>query len=500
MRTELWVLAAITVLAAALRFAGISSQSIWLDEWLTHNYTVMSLHDMASTLLRSEPHPPLYFGLEWGWSKVFGTDEFGLRSLSALVGTITVPLAYAAARTRLSPLAALLAAAFVAVNPFSVWFSQEARPYALLEALCLVSLICLIRAVDGGSRRWLWGWAAASALALTTHFFAGFLIAGEVVWLLWHQRNRRVLAPLAAVGVVGVLMLALVAGGRASEVAWVHASAPLETRVSMLPVQFLTGLYLNWDAATDTAVRFVCAAVLCAIGLVLALVASRERRRTSPFLVAAGAVLLLPLVLALVKPSSDYVLPRYLIAAVVPLLILVAIGFASRRAGLVGAVGLIAVLLSMTISISARSELQRPDWRGVSEAIGPASQERAVVTNLNVQARPLTYYAKGLSKVYDGGSPVFAGDPLAKGRAAVTVSEVVYVTPAPLGARLGRTPPAQGFSVTSRRNVGGFLVVGYKAKKPRRFTAGGLASGASRVYGFPLAGIYAPAVYLQRSD
>lgn len=492
---ELWVLAAITVAGAALRFAGLASQSLWLDEWLTQNYTVMSLHGVASTLLHSEPHPPLYFGATWVWAKVFANDEFGLRSLSAVVGTATVPLAYMAARTRLPVRAALIAAALVAVNPFSVWYSQEARPYALLEALCLVSVICLIRTVDGGSRRWLWGWVIASSLALLTHFFAGFLLAGEVLWLLRHRRDRQVVAAMGTVGVVGLLMMALVANGRTSEVAWVHASAPLGRRVSMLPVQFLTGLYLNWDAATDTAIRFFAAALLCVVGLA-AVGAARDRTKTLPFLVAAGAMILLPLTLAVVKPGSDYFLPRYVIAALVPLLIVVAAGFSSRRAGLIGAAALVAILLSMTISIATRPELQRPDWRTAAKAIGPASVQRAVITNVNVQARPLTYYAPKLSSVYDGGSSVFAGDPPATGRTALTVSQVVYVTPAVLSSRAGRVPPAPGFRLTSRRTAGGFSIFTFTSPAPHRFTAGELAGTASRVYGYRLTAVDAAAVYV----
>jgi 4-amino-4-deoxy-L-arabinose transferase-like glycosyltransferase len=488
----------ITVVAAALRFAALGSQSLWLDEWLTHNYTVMSLHDVGSTLLNSEPHPPLYFGLVWFWSHIFGTDEAGLRSLSALVGTATVPLAYIAARTRFSPRVGLMAAAIVAVNPFSVWYSQEARPYALLEALCLVSLICVIRAADGGGRRWLWGWALASSLALLTHFFAGFLLVGEVLWLLRRRRGRDLIAPLGAVGVVGLLMLALVASGRANEVAWVHASAPLGTRVSLLPVQFLTGLYDNWDAATDTTIRFICVAAIAAIGLALAIGSARERVRAHPFLIAAGAMILLPLALAIVKPTSDYFLPRYLIAALVPLAIVVAAGLMSRRSGYAGAAVLTAVLLSMTISIAARPELQRPDWRTAAEAIGPARVPRAVITNVNVQGRPLSYYAAGLSAVYDGGSSVFAGDAPGKGRRPVTASQIVYVTPSVFGVRAGRVAPAPGFRLSSRRTAGAFLILAYTSSTARRFTAGDLAATASRVFGYPLGAIDAPSVYAQR--
>ena len=38
----------------------------------------------------SESNPPLYYVLAWGWTQAFGRDEWGIRSLSALFGTLTV--------------------------------------------------------------------------------------------------------------------------------------------------------------------------------------------------------------------------------------------------------------------------------------------------------------------------------------------------------------------------------------------------------------------------
>jgi hypothetical protein len=293
-------------------------------------------------------------------------------------------------------------------------------------------------------------------------------------------------------------MVALVARGDTSEVAWVHDSAPLATRVSMLPVQFLTGLYLNWDAASDTAVRFVCAAALCAVALLVVTAARRERSRALPMLLVAATMIVLPLSLAVVKPSSDYFLPRYLIAALVPLTIVVAGGLAKKRPGLLAGVALVAILLSMSLSIATRPALQRPDWRGAATAIGPAPAERAVITNVNVQGRPLLYYAPGLSSVYDGGSAVFGGDSPEKRSTPVVARQVVYLLPTAFASRAGRVPPATGFRLTLRRSVNGFSALAYTAGSAHRFTAGELADSAPRVYGYRLGAVDAPAVYVQR--
>ena len=74
----------------------------------------------------SESAPPLYYVLGWLWVQVAGTGEFGLRSLSALAGIATVPVAYLLGLELRGRRAGILAAALVAVNPMLVWYSQEA--------------------------------------------------------------------------------------------------------------------------------------------------------------------------------------------------------------------------------------------------------------------------------------------------------------------------------------------------------------------------------------
>src|SRR5260221_7423737 len=74
-----------------------------------------------------------------------------------------------------------------------LWYSQEARGYALLALLAAVAALYFVRALDGGRRRDFTAWGVASALALVTHYFAIFPIALEAAWLLW-RRGRRALA------------------------------------------------------------------------------------------------------------------------------------------------------------------------------------------------------------------------------------------------------------------------------------------------------------------
>jgi mannosyltransferase len=131
-RRELWTVAGITLVAALIRFSTLDHQSFDHDEAVTAIRVLQpNFGDMLSVVGRLERSPPLYYLLAWPWSKLFGTGEVGLRSLSALFGTLTVPAAYLAAREFGSRRAGVIAALFVTLNPYLVWYSQEARSYAL---------------------------------------------------------------------------------------------------------------------------------------------------------------------------------------------------------------------------------------------------------------------------------------------------------------------------------------------------------------------------------
>jgi len=206
-RRTIVLLAAVTAFAAALRLVAIDAKGFWGDEIST----VFLLHrpygDMLDHVARLESTPPLYYSLAWLWAKLFGTTEAGLRSLSALVGAGTVPLAYGAAQELVSRRGALYAATLAAASPVLVWYSDEARAYMLLVFLGAGALWCFARTLKSSSRLALALWAAASSLAVLTHYFAVFLAIPEAAVLLRRCAVRR--EAIAAVATVGAACAAI---------------------------------------------------------------------------------------------------------------------------------------------------------------------------------------------------------------------------------------------------------------------------------------------------
>src|SRR4051794_10344275 len=193
-----WIVAGLTVLAALLRFLTLGAQSYHHDEIVTASRVLRDGFGHAMDAVGfSESAPPLYYAIAWAWTQLTGTGEFGLRSISALAGVATVPVAYLIGLELRGRRAGLLAAALVAVNPMLLWYSQEARAYALFVLLCAVSLLFTVRVLRRGRRRDVLTWGVVSGLALATHYFAVFPLVAEVVWLL--RRRRRESLPGFAV-------------------------------------------------------------------------------------------------------------------------------------------------------------------------------------------------------------------------------------------------------------------------------------------------------------
>lgn len=394
-----WLVAGLTALGAILRFATLEVQAYHHDEIVTASRVLrVGFGHAMDAVGFSESAPPLYYALAWIWTQVFGTGEIGLRSLSAAAGVATIPVAYFIGRELRGARTGLLAAALVAVNPMLVWYSQEARAYALLGLFCALSLLFCVRALENDGRdekrdSVLWG--VFSALALATHYFAVFPLVAEVL-LLWRRRGRAMLPGLWILGAAAALLAPLayhqMSYGHAE---WIGKFS-LGHRLGETAITFVVGETgdIIGRAEQPEPALIPLALVLVAVVL-LALRGSRGERHAAAIPLAVGAsALLVPLLLAIGPGGKDFVLARNLLPALLPLLLVVAVALTTERARRFGtaiAALLLAYSLGFCIWVGAAPELHRPDWEAVAERLGEPDGPRATVTWVIGEA-PLRYY------------------------------------------------------------------------------------------------------------
>ena len=450
-------LVALTTLAAALRFSTLGEQSLWYDEAFT---AVHVLHaGLGATLhavVHTENTPPLWYVLEWAVSRVLGTGAVALRLLSALAGVASVPVAWAIGRELSGRRAALACAAFLAVNPLFVWYSQEARAYGLFVLLAALTMLFFLRALRGDApadRRSadMAAFALSGSLALLTHYFAVFLLVPMALWLaLGSDRRRAALPAVGALGIVCLAVLPLISAQGGHGTQWIGRWA-LSSRLQAIPQYFLTGYS---GAPLGHGVELLVAlAILAGLGFGLwrGLTPREERGALMALALAAGGVLLPVLLVAF---GADYLAPRNLVAAMVPVTAGIAVVVTARATGRAGLVlaGVIAIaFLAICIDVDLSPRLQRGNWRDVARALSRGAPNR-VITTVELGSAPLEYYLPPLRNLPRG--------------ASVAVEEVDETGYAPLRRSAGRSP-VPGLRLRDRLDVDGLIVYRFLSPVPR---------------------------------
>lgn len=355
-----WGVLILVVLAFGLRLYAIDRQDIWGDEafsiWLSRQPLPEVVAGGADT------HPPLYPFLLYVWIRLTGLTPLAARSLSALIGTLTVPVVYALSCRALASLpregnhrwtqgASLLAAALTAFSPVLVYYAQETRMYGLVTLLAAASVYGALRLLQDprSPRRW-WAYVVVTLGAVYTHYYAFFVVVGQnlVAGLLLLRRRRwadlgrwlGAQATMALAYVPWVVVQSDFLGGKASGR---FAEWNLDTA---LRIAGDTALAFGAGPSVPAPVGAWLAAAYLGAVLVGVVFAARSTRYELGMIVAWLGV---PLLLAwAVNPIMPFFYARYLLLVAPAYCLLAAWGVAmlgrlGRPLGLVGALLLLGI-------------------------------------------------------------------------------------------------------------------------------------------------------------
>jgi len=447
---------ALTLLGALLRFPTLGHQSLWLDELYTRWLAGLHVGQMLDEIPRTERTPYLYYLAEWVSVRVGSESESGLRVLSAIAGTATIPVVYAAGSRLVSSRSGLVAALLVAVNPFLVWYSQEARAYALVVLFVSIGLACWAGAKEQSG--WaLVGWGVASALACATHYFAAFVVLPQAVWLLVSGRQSRRASLVACAAPLAVLLLHVPLVRDQSSGGVDLGGDSLLRRLVGTAKDFVVGFSFPLERAGS----LVAFGLVC-VGIVLGVRLSGKARAGVRAAAAIGVVALaVPVGLALV--GVDYIVPRNLVVALVPLLVALGGAYAGSRAGLVSAALLAALSLTIVVSVSTDLRYGRSDWRGAGQALDVGGRPRALVVTPTVRTDLIQPYLPGVEAIVE----------------PVRVQSIAVVSLATEGGLSGGAvvPPAPsvndappGFELASTRRTATYSLAVLTSDRPRVVT------------------------------
>ena len=231
----------IILLGAILRLINLERKPLWLDEIITGLFTFGQGYDVipretlfpvetisnlltyqpqtcseiAQFLIQESTHPPLFFCLlhQWlGGIHAFSFFEIPLaiqlRSLPVIFGVIAILISYYLNQQAFSQTAGLMSAGIIAVSPFAVYLSQEARQYTLLLILISIALLAFIQILKPVKNAWVYWllWGISNSLGGYTHYFFILSFVAQtlilVLYFLWKSPRKLFLLFGVIVGII----------------------------------------------------------------------------------------------------------------------------------------------------------------------------------------------------------------------------------------------------------------------------------------------------------
>lgn len=295
---------------------------------------------VASLALEDPQHPPLFFVLERLWEKALGTTVAARRALPALFGILALPAAFVFGCELIGRRFGLLLTALVAVSPFHILYSQQAREYSLWTFFAFASSAALLHALrvprrNGLGRSDIVAWTIFAALTvggLYTDTIYLLMLLAQVIYVVVAYRGElrdRVLpfataAALAVVAFAPWLYTLIAHAGAVTNNAYLGAPLPLEA-IALKWFFNVGAVFFDLDYVWHvSAVVVLPLLVLAGFGLVSMM---RDRPLAGGYLLAIGLVTAAAFVLPdLLYHESRSTAGRYLIPTWIALEAVVAYG------------------------------------------------------------------------------------------------------------------------------------------------------------------------------
>lgn len=410
-RPWVWV-AALTLLAFLLRRFHLGEQSLWFDEADIVQRAQQPVSILAQNFVQAGENGPFYTLLLHFWLAVVGASpaltralhalfganyEATVRGLSALSGTAAIPVIYLLGKRLGGVMLGVVAAILLAFNPFHIWYSQDAKMYALLVLATLVSTLLYLYALERNTVPLWAAYVLSTWVMLTVHSLAGLVLLAQIAatpllarrarvtnttsedrdfasapvsaarprWLYWGIAMALIFAPLLP---IMWLRIAAAASGTLDVGGW-YAPTGLADLVLTIFVKFA----VNQAPAPWEAVGGLVMGALVLVGLV---VIARRVGTKAQAAAPEGEIALVPIlwllpilafwVITLAVPLFQ---PRYLIMSLAPYLIMAGLGLlALKRFHIVLLAAALAALALPTVAalwnVNYSTEAQKEDWRG----------------------------------------------------------------------------------------------------------------------------------------
>ena len=365
-------IAAVLVLAGALRLPTLGSRSLWLDEAIVAHAGSDGVWSAIQQAKTDWGGVPLDYVLVSASISLLGRSEWAVRLPAVLLGLASVLLLYYLGKLLAGRETGIVAAVLLAVSPAHLWYSQEARFYSLAVFMTLLTTLLFAIALRSNKRRAWAGYGVSCVLALYSQYYLALVIGLHVGSLLLSTLLKRRKSDMrnwiSMSLVLGFTALAFlpwllwVTLPQATGVRPEFPSPPLELRFMFESMAWmLTNQMIDlWQVPLALAV----------LPLAMAAYQSWANRQVL-ILAALGLVLMAPLAVVLIDRQQSYFFaPRQLIFALPFLCLLLAYGAVeirktSRIAAAVGLALVVGYVVFSGILVGQQWSDQKDNYREV---------------------------------------------------------------------------------------------------------------------------------------
>lgn len=394
--------AGLLAIGVGLRVYNLQRLSLWLDEGFSLLYASQPWRTVAGLDGFYSPHPTGYFLLT-KVAMLALPETLAGRLISLVCGALTLPVFFLLARKILDRTGALVATGVLALSPIHLYYTQEARMYALVVLLVALSYLFLVSFIETRAPRWAILYGLTLALGVYADYSAAYaLVPQAIIILIALARWGRGAVPLVIAGGVAVI----------AYLPWlpqvldsINAANDVERRESYLGIDLgrvltlimhLTGFGSDAGNAYFTSTRettwdrwpLVRPLLVVVIGTIIVLGARGMRARWQTTLVTCGliATILVAIWISLISPGFA---ERTILSAVLGWALLIGAMFNGTTTRLVRALASGSVAVVILVSLLT---IQTYETSAVKQRWADASADLAMLEPLQV---PVVTYGYG---------------------------------------------------------------------------------------------------------
>ncbi|MBI4039598.1 glycosyltransferase family 39 protein [Candidatus Daviesbacteria bacterium] len=399
-----WLILSVLALAVVLRLININ-QSVWLDEAI--NIMAVKNYDVGFLITDysiGDLHPPLYHLLLKNWTQIFGYSEIAVRLLSVVFGTISVFLIYSLGQLIFDKKTALISAFLLAISGLHIYYSQEARMYALAAMLVLFSMTGFVQILGRFSDK-LFAWVfyiVSTVLVLYADYLPYFLFATYNLYVVFNKASlgkKWLLAWCLSQAVIVLSLLpwlsvfvkqlstGLQAAQNVPEWGQVVGAASLKA-LALVPLKFIIGRV----TIDDKIIYTILAASVILVCSFISIRTLRDWPKTKLLWYWLVIPALLAYLVAFWIPIFTYFRFLFVLPAFI-LLISKGISMFPQKAQTILTVTTTAIFFVSSLFYLATPRFWRENWRdAVSYVKGAQVDRSAVVFVTDYQTAPYQYY------------------------------------------------------------------------------------------------------------